>query len=477
MKKILVFLACLFCFIPFVNAEETYGARIGSTNYESIKAAIAAAKTGDEVVLLEDVNRIDISSDKDITLNLNGRTITRTISNDGGKVKIIGNGIIKFDLYADGLYNSKDGVMIVDGIIFDSGTSVTNAITNSGTMTIKNAKFMEYVQSGISNKATGILTIDGGEIINGTNNGQLTINGGTIINGILNKEIMVVNGGVFKDKITNTRGTVTINGGTFNGESVASNYDPDSEFNYDDVPSTIIVNNGNFNVTRTAFSNENFSSHSTITINDGNITSQGSLVYSSGADTNKVNINGGKFTYKGGEDGNAFYASAGTFVIGKNDGAVSTTSPIMTINSGKINSFGNDIIFEFYDGKFILNKKLDDLITGFNEEKYPTGYYVKHDSNSDSTYTAYLAKIEEPKEDDTVTEEPSDEEDKVIEEPKDESKEEVKDEVKEEVKEDVEETVENPPTGLYISLGFVGLLMVSLLTFGIFKKKSYFSKI
>ena len=149
MKKILVFLACLFCFIPFVNAEETYGARIGSTNYESIKAAIAAAKTGDEVVLLEDVNRIDISSDKDITLNLNGRTITRTISNDGGKVKIIGNGIIKFDLYADGLYNSKDGVMIVDGIIFDSGTSVTNAITNSGTMTIKNAKFMEYVQSGI----------------------------------------------------------------------------------------------------------------------------------------------------------------------------------------------------------------------------------------------------------------------------------------------------------------------------------------
>ena len=47
----------------------------------------------------------------------------------------------------------------------------------------------------------------------------------------------------------------------------------------------------------------------------------------------------------------------------------------------------------------------------------------------------------------------------------------------EEPKEDVEATVDNPNTGIYVSLGFVGLLFISLLAFGIFKKKSYFSKI
>ena len=41
---------------------------------------------------------------------------------------------------------------------------------------------------------------------------------------------------------------------------------------------------------------------------------------------------------------------------------------------------------------------------------------------------------------------------------------------------DKEEVVENPPTGLYISFGIIGMFVISIVTFVIIKKKKYFSE-
>lgn len=471
MKKVILMLIGLLCFIPIVSAEETYEAKIGDTNYTSISSALEVVKAGEEIVLLKDVKQIDVSNDKNIILNLNGHTITKTINNNGGVLTIVGNGTIKYDIFADGLYNSKDGVLILDGINFDSGNSVTSAITNDGNLTIKNVTFADYVQECIDNRDSGVVIIEGGTVLNVTNNGNLTVNGGNIINGIQNNATLVVNGGNFKNKITNTRGIVTINGGNFSGQSVASNYDASYLWNESGVTSTIVVNDGNFTVTGTAFANEPLSDYSEIAINGGNVVSP-VFVDSKGGGNNKVSINGGNFTYTGEDNGNAFYVSAGSFVIGKNDGSVSTTSPVMTIKNGNIISFGNAVTFEFYDGKFILNEKSEHLTGGFKEEKYPEGYYVKYDKNEDSTYTAYLAELEDSKEDDSVIEGQPMEKDEPVEDENDEPVEEPTEE-----KKDVEETVDNPPTGLYLSVGILVALIVGVIGCIVLKRRNYFSKI
>ena len=73
--------------IPTKNADGTYGvkagkyvAQIGSTKYETLEEAVAAANAGDTVKLLDDVDLTEtlIIRDKTITLDLNGKTISNS---------------------------------------------------------------------------------------------------------------------------------------------------------------------------------------------------------------------------------------------------------------------------------------------------------------------------------------------------------------------------------------------------------------
>ena len=78
---------CAEGFIPTKNADDTYGvkagkyvAQIGNVKYETLAEAIAAAKDGDTVKLLDDVDLTEtlIIRDKTITLDLNGKTISNS---------------------------------------------------------------------------------------------------------------------------------------------------------------------------------------------------------------------------------------------------------------------------------------------------------------------------------------------------------------------------------------------------------------
>lgn len=67
----------MFTLIPTAMAEGEKVAKVGETEYDTLAAAINAAGTGGTVKLLADITgQTVIPAEKDIVLDLNGKTMT-----------------------------------------------------------------------------------------------------------------------------------------------------------------------------------------------------------------------------------------------------------------------------------------------------------------------------------------------------------------------------------------------------------------
>ena len=243
-----------------------YVAQIGGRKYESLASAIAAAQNGNTIQMIDDYTapaKIEIGADKNIVLDLNGKTISYTadacgtfIENKGQlKVKDSGsNGVItaKFNNpnWSDGCYTinnagtyDKAGKLVIEsGTIentspgkglawpISNGIYGTNAdlVINGGTIHSTNyVPVREYLQCG--GKKT--IVINGGKFISDNsraiavqvndatiqdtgssvtiNGGEFTCNGSGILyvdmhaaNANLSGFSMIVNGGKFKNSNT-----------------------------------------------------------------------------------------------------------------------------------------------------------------------------------------------------------------------------------------------------------------------------------
>ena len=232
-----------------VSAEEgavkEYAARLGSTGYDTLQAAINAAANRtdsddgeDRVTLLKNVNEnIDIPAEKRICLDLNGFKVTNqdnhTIVNKGRLViddsSQDGTGTVDNVSNARAaLYNEDGGTVIVVGGNFtrskEEGTATGGngnswyVVHNSGDMQFDGGKVCNT--SGYSSlvRNYGVMTINGGEFENefialkndeDGKSAQLTITGGTITS---------------KDQAVQNWSTAVIEGGTLNGKVATWNY-------------------------------------------------------------------------------------------------------------------------------------------------------------------------------------------------------------------------------------------------------------
>ena len=256
--------------LPVFADESTNGnaAKIGETEYETLTAAVAAVKDGETVTMLKNVTEsVEIAADKNITIDLNGKTLTNT----DGKHTIENNGTLMINdssndktgtvdnvIHARGaLVNHAGAVATLNGGKFyrslEAGNSPDNnggnswyTILNQGTMTINDGATVENSGCYSANIRTDSeLTVNGGTFKGGINtikvdeNGELTINDGNFSNDkatcIFNWNKTTINGGTFtRPNIANTSvcngfwdstsavGELTITGGTFNG--VVGNY-------------------------------------------------------------------------------------------------------------------------------------------------------------------------------------------------------------------------------------------------------------
>lgn len=150
---------CADGFIPTKNTDGTYGvkegqyvAAIGSKKYETLADAIRLAAKGQTVRLLADVEQnTQLTINKSITLDLNGKTIKNTVDiwgdtanailsiTNGAKVTITGNGTI--DAKENDCYtiNVVKGDLTIENGTFYGNVSVVQV--QEGTLSVKGGTF------------------------------------------------------------------------------------------------------------------------------------------------------------------------------------------------------------------------------------------------------------------------------------------------------------------------------------------------
>lgn len=169
----------------------TYVAEVNGTTFETLVDAIAAAKDNDTVTLLADTTE-DVVISKNITLDLNGFTLTNT----EGKHTIVNNGTLTI----------KDSSTAQTGTV-DNVTHGCGALVNNGTVILSGGTFERSAEKGTlepyGNGGNSWYTI--------ANYGTMTINNGTTVKNAGGYSSNIRNGG------QDSTAKLTINGGTFDG--------------------------------------------------------------------------------------------------------------------------------------------------------------------------------------------------------------------------------------------------------------------
>lgn len=201
-------------------------ARVDTTTYGTLEAAIVAATDGQTVTLLKNATEnVNISAGKSVAINLNGYTVT-VPSDCGielqGKLTVIGNGKITCANTPIRVNGSSAELIVNDGTIESTGDYGIYAmdggsvIVNGGTISSKDAALSGNNTTGTMNFTVngGTLTAAQGPAIYMPGQVALNISGGTL------------NGGV-----SLRMGQVNISGGTINAitEKIDS---PSQYYNY-----------------------------------------------------------------------------------------------------------------------------------------------------------------------------------------------------------------------------------------------------
>ena len=258
MKRKLLSVLLTFCLafslLPTAALAEGEGtqtndvAQIGSTGYESLAAAIEAAKSGNTVKLLRDTKE-NVTIDKAMTLDLNGHTLNggtekgkpaltitaRTVTiKDSSEAQ---TGTIMREDTAENSGVSSHYVIDIQGnawVMFESG----NVKNNSGNTAGKGASLVRVGDDSVD-KFPG-LNIKGGTftqdnfIVIKVDRGDLFLNGGTLSSAnsyaVENWHRAKIKGGTVNGAVSSwtysggSNSTLTISGGTVNGNVLSVNY-------------------------------------------------------------------------------------------------------------------------------------------------------------------------------------------------------------------------------------------------------------
>lgn len=222
-------------------------AEINGESYSTLKEAITNANDGDTVTLISDVQE-NVVIDKNITLDLGGKTITNTNAGDKATILInkdvtvtVKNGSV---VGGTNYYNIKnDGTATFDNVNAAAGNAGSAMFDNWGSLTINSGNYiggLDVIKSEQGSK----LEINGGyfELKKGIDDitgvilsyGTTTINNGEFVNignGFGTKVIVAgvvegyeshvtINNGTFTNK--NTKGHVTILHGA--GKATSDNF-------------------------------------------------------------------------------------------------------------------------------------------------------------------------------------------------------------------------------------------------------------
>ena len=280
-----------------VNNETVYApkatasavAKVDNTEYATLADAIAAAEAGQTVTLLADTTG-DVTIDKNITLDLGGKTLTNanagkaTISVTGGTVTVKNGTVIGGTSYYNiEVTKGSNANLTLGDVTATAGNDGSSMIDNYGDLTINSGTYTGGLDT-VKNEPGAKLTINDGtfELKKGSsdgftgvvfNYGNLTITGGTFIQSdksapygqaqVIHTDksgssapSTVITGGTFKNLCTRSTawtvratnaaaGATKVSGGTFN-KSVSESYCADGFIPTKNADGTYDVKKGKY---------------------------------------------------------------------------------------------------------------------------------------------------------------------------------------------------------------------------------------
>lgn len=168
---------CAEGYEPIKNPDGTYGVKastpvavVNGVQYYSLEKAIAAAKDSDTVTLLADATE-DVTINKNITLDLGGKTLTNTstgkatISVTGGTVTVKnGNVIGGTSYYNIEVTKDSNANLTLEGVTATAGNTGSSMIDNWGTLTITSGTYTGGLDT-VKSEEDSKLTITGGKFV------------------------------------------------------------------------------------------------------------------------------------------------------------------------------------------------------------------------------------------------------------------------------------------------------------------------
>ena len=256
--------------------------RVGSEVYESIQAAVDAAKDGDILYFVNDVEQEDgvKINNKNITIDFNGKTFTVTSGATTNSRNILINGTSEVSLI--------NGTLVAAGDYY-SGAYGTVRTENTAKLTLDNLVLYNYRGNGLNVKGVGDseIAIKNTKIYS-VYGGGIEAAGATItVDNVLveqkgmytapyNSMAISVNGG----------GKVTVNSGTFSTECITAEEANNQGTSHGPWVVGVLNSGGELIINGGVFSNDNFGDNALATAARGMIL----------ADTAaKVTVNGGTF--------------------------------------------------------------------------------------------------------------------------------------------------------------------------------------
>ena len=229
----------------YTIAAKDYVAKIGTTSYESLAEAIAAAKDGDTVTLLADTTEdISISGTKDLTLDLGGKALTNTgkgkatlFVGGGASVSVKNGSIVGGASYYNiqcGTEADPTGSLELTDVTATAGNTGSSMIDNWGTLTIQSGTYTGGLNT-VKSEPNSTLTINGGDFSTDVyssdgytgvilNYGHATLNDGTFASTGTGKYGYTAAVIASPDNKENPTTTTVINGGTYTVANTKSTF-------------------------------------------------------------------------------------------------------------------------------------------------------------------------------------------------------------------------------------------------------------
>lgn len=263
--------------------EKVYVAKIGEEDgYESLQEAVEAVKDGETITFVADVEQVDgiIITDKNITVDLNGKTFTVSegANTNNRNFKINGSSVVTI----------KNGTMIAAGK-YSSGAYGTLRTEGTAKVTLDNVKLYNYRGNGLNVKTLSgtTVTINDTEIYSEYGGGVEAAGGTVELTNVkveqegmytapYNSMAISVNGG----------GSATVNSGTYSTVCITAEEANNQGTSHGPWCAGVLNSGGTLIIKGGTFSNDNFGDNTLATA------ARGLLLADTGAN---IQIEGGIF--------------------------------------------------------------------------------------------------------------------------------------------------------------------------------------